>query len=197
MKGYMVDTKQNVSISSIYRFLAQGMHYPDHQWMTTDFFKLLLTILEDLGGVEEKHDIEQLIVSRTAEHLLEELQIEYTRLFVTHHPHTIAPPYGSVYMDQALQSVFTEHTTDYYRQKNFVVTNHSTPPDHLVTELEFLSLLTEQKDSQGEKEFLQSLFRPWFEQFHQKIITASCNPYYRIMMQLIDFFTKEDEDNGI
>ncbi len=189
--------EQSANISNIYSILAQGMDYPDFRRLNGEYFTQLISILEDLGGETEAETVRQLINSSNSNNLIEELQVEYTRLFITHYPHTVAPPFGSVYMDHALQSKFTEKTASFYKIKNFSLVDSSIPPDHLVTELEFLALLTSTQDRDGEIQFLNDLFRPWFKRFQQQITSVPCHPYYRIMIQLIDFFTQEDEDYGI
>jgi len=193
----MIAAGQSADVSSFYRFLAQSMRYPDRQWMTADYFNTLLTILTELGGDSEEKEMRAALSATQLTQLLEDLQVEYTRLFINSHPHAIAPPFASIYIDQTLQSAFTEKTYNFYKQKNYTLSEQTVPPDHLVTELEFLSLLTEKGDFHGEEEFLRDLFRPWFQQFQDRISSVSCHPYYKVMTQLIDFFTKEDEENGI
>lgn len=189
--------EQSVNISIIYSFLAHGMRYPNDQRLDGEYFSQLITILEDLGGETEAETVRQLTNLSSSDNLIEQLQVEYTRLFITHYPHTIAPPFGSVYMDHTLQSKFAEDTASFYKTKNFLLVDNTIPPDHLVTELEFLSLLASRQDKEGEILFLEELFRPWFKRFQQQVTSVSCHSYYRIMIQLIDFFTQEDDDYGI
>ena len=73
---------------------------------------------------------------------------------------------------------------------------HADLPDHLVHELEFLALLAEEQDHAGEEEFLQKLFRPWFRKFHIRVTDGAHHPFYRVVVQLIDFFTKEEDKDG-
>jgi len=193
----MVTADQSVTTSSFYRFLALSMRYPDAQWMTADYFDTLLTVLAQLGGDTEESEIRTVLDDSQPSQLLEDLQVEYTRLFINSFPHVIAPPFASIYIDQTLQSTFTEQTHAFYKQKNYTVTDGSVPPDHLVTELEFLSLLAEKDDTAGEEAFLQGFFRPWFQQYHKRISSVACHPFYKVVTQLIDFFTKEDEEDGI
>jgi len=193
----MVDVDQSANASSFYRFLAQSMRYPDLQWMTADHFNTLLTVLKKLGGENEEKEIQTTLSEIEPAQLVEELQIEYTRLFINSHPQVIAPPFASIYINQTLQSVFTEETYNFYKKKNYTISDTSIPPDHLVTELEFLSLLTNAGDRLGEEEFLNNFFRPWFGHFKDRISNVVCHPYYKVMIQLIDFFTKEDEEDGI
>lgn len=188
---------QSADVSAFYRFFAQGMRYPDRHWMTKHYFDTLFIILSELVDETETVEIQTILSSQSLPQLVEELRVEYTQLFINHYPHVIAPPFASIYMDQMFQSFFTEKTDKFYQQKQFTVSKTSVPPDHLVTELEFLAKLAEDGDFYGEEEFLCQLFRPWFHQFQDRISNTSCHCYYRVMVRLIDFFTKEDEENGI
>ena len=181
-------------IARIYRFLAQCMQYPDKEWMGEDFFNVLYTLLGTLGAVDDGVAIKQSIDS--SEDFLEDLQVEYTRLFINGVPHVIAPPYGSVYMDKALQGKFAGDTLAFYRKKGFNMEDDADLPDNLIHELEFLSLLAKEGDFAGEEEFLKKLFRPWYDRFHPKVTEGAHHPYYKVIVQLIDFFTKEEDKDG-
>ncbi len=190
----MSTTEPSEDISRVYRFLAQCMQYPDVEWMTQEFFNVFYNFLGTLGAVEDGVLIKKALDS--ANDFIEDLQVEYTRLFINGIPHVIAPPYGSVYMDKALQGAFAGDTLAFYREKGFGMDEDADLPDHLIHELEFLSLLVEEKDFAGEEEFLTKLFRPWYEKFHPRVTEGAHHPYYRVVVQLIDFFTKEEDKDG-
>ena len=186
------DTSQD--IAAVYRFLAQCMQYPDPEWMDENFFDVFYNLLGTLGGIEEGIEIRKSI--NNAKDHIEDLQVEYTRLFINGVPHVVAPPYGSVYMDKSLQGTFAGNTLAFYRQKGFTMDKDADLPDHLIHELEFLSLLAEEKDFAGEEEFLKKLFRPWYHQFHSRVTKEAHHPYFRVVVMLIDFFTKEEDEDG-
>ena len=154
------------------------------------FYNLLGTLGATEDGVSIKKEIDN------SNDYLEDLQVEYTRLFINGMPHVIAPPYGSVYMDQSLQGAFAGDTLAFYREKGFGMDEKADLPDHLIHELEFLSLLAEDNDSDGEEEFLKKLFRPWYSKFHPRVTEGAHHPFYRVVVQLIDFFTKEEDKDG-
>ncbi len=66
-------------------------------------------------------------------------------------------------------------------------------PDHIVHELEFLSHLAEDGDLVGEKEFLENYFLAWFPDFKDRVLSEAHHPYYRLVITMIDYFTKEEE----
>jgi TorA maturation chaperone TorD len=190
----MSNTAPSQDIARVYRFLSQCMQYPDAQWMNEEFFHVFYNLLGTLGGVEDGISVKREIDN--ADNPLEDLQIEYTRLFINGVPHVIAPPYGSVYMDQSLQGAFAGDTLAFYRKKGFGMEESADLPDHLLHELEFLSLLAEDNDLAGEEEFLTKLFRPWYAKFQLRVTEKAHHPFYRVVVQLIDFFTKEEDKDG-
>ncbi len=193
----MTNPDTSKDIASVYRFLAQCMEYPDRSWMSKDFFQALDHLLEQLGGQDEKEAIHTALDNPgDFADFIEDLQVEYTRLFINGIPHLVAPPYGSVYMDKSLQGKFAGDTLAFYREKGFAMGEKADLPDHLIHELEFLSLLASESDHDGEALFLKKFFRPWFGEFHRRVTLETHHPYFRVISQLIDFFTKEDDNNG-
>ncbi len=190
----MSTTETSENIARVYRFLAQCMEYPDSEWMNEDFLNVLYSLLGTLDAVEEGVSIKTEIDK--SDDFIEDLQVEYTRLFINGAPHVIAPPYASVYMDQSLQGTFAGDTLAFYRKKGFGMNADADLPDHLLHELEFLSLLAEEKDFAGEEEFLKKLFRPWYNKFYPAVTNGAHHPFYRVVVQLIDFFTKEEDKDG-
>lgn len=167
------------------------MKFPESSWLTEDFKNTFLGLLKQLGGLKEMSELEPHFKNNT--NLLEELQIEYTRLFINGVPHVAAPPYASVYLDKSLQGIHTSETLAYYREKGCDMAQGSDLPDHIVHELEFLSQLTEDGDHMGEREFLQRFFLTWFPTFRDRLLNEERHPYYRLVINMIDYFTKEEE----
>jgi TorA maturation chaperone TorD len=187
-----VNTTQHLrDISLLYRFLGQSLKFPEASWFTADFRKTFSVLLNQLGAAQEVLELEQSFSDSTD--LLEELQIEYTRLFINGVPHVAAPPYASVYLDKSLQGVHASRTLAYYREKGCDMSVDSDLPDHIVHELEFLSHLVEDGDQEGEREFLQRFFLPWFPDFRDRVLSEANHPYYRLVITMIDYFTKEEE----
>ncbi len=190
----MPDSSPSQDIASLYRFFAQCMQYPDPSWMNEEFFGVLYNLLGSLDAIDEGVEIRRAIEHSSDP--IEDLQIEYTRLFINGVPHVIAPPYASVYMDKSIQGSFALKTLQFYREKGCAMEASADLPDNLVHELEFLSLLAEDKDFAGEEEFLSTLFRPWYKHFCPRVAKETNHPYYRMVVTIIDFFTKEEEEDG-
>jgi len=184
-------SEQRKDISLLYRFLAQSLKFPEHSWFTDDFKTMFFSMLDQLEASEESENLRKFF-ARTDD-FIEDLQIEYTRLFINGVPHVVAPPYGSVYLDKSLQGLHASKTLTYYREKGCDMAEGSDLPDHIVHELEFLSHLAEDGDLAGEKEFLQNYFLAWFPDFRNRVLSEAHHPYYRLVITMIDYFTKEEE----
>jgi TorA maturation chaperone TorD len=171
------------------------MRYPQAEWLTNQFLESFYLLLDALCAHQEKEMIHLAIASSADP--LEDLQIEYTRLFINGVPHVIAPPYGSVYIDKSLQGQHTEKTLRFYTSHGYALKEDADLPDHIIHQLEFLSLMAEKNDAATEAEFLQTIFLPWFGRFHQRVKQESKHPFYSVLVQLIDYLTKEEVEHGI
>lgn len=181
-------------IAVIYRFCAQGMHYPEVAWLTENYLEKLDGLLQALGGEEERAALR---TAWPAGDRLEALQIEYTRLFINGIPHTVAPPYGSVYLDRTLRGRYSDEILAFYRSLGYSLQKNDELPDHIVYQLEFLSFLAEDGNRAGEEEFLRRFFLPWFGMFAARVKSETHHPFYRTIVTIIDFFTKEEEEHGV
>lgn len=188
--------EESATLAGIYNFLAQAMRYPDSHLYAADYPDTLMVLLELLHRDQEKKELAAWKAGDGDR--LEELQVEYTRLFINSgQGPTPAPPYASVYLDGGmLQGGSTEQLAALYRQQGFEPDGNGEPVDHLSFQLQFLALLTARDRHDGsEEKFLADFFRPWFQLFYTKVLENTRHPFYRVSVQLIDFLTKE-EING-
>lgn len=180
-------------VSSLYALLALTMRYPDPSFCNAQLLDTIESLLESLGWEEALGEIRNW---RTATpDFLDDLRTEYTRLFITASPRTTIPPYASIYIDGSgtLCGPATGRTRDFYREYGYDLADTAELADHLSIELDFLAALTAEGQIEAEDKFLQTLFRPWFERFHQRCIQEARHPFYKVSIQLIDFFTKEEQ----
>ncbi len=182
---------ENKQLSVIYRFLAQAMRYPEPAWLNDFFKEQLLELLNSLEWHEEAADLSFNPVSPRD---LEVIQVEHTRLFISAAGGVYAPPYGSVYLSESgtLLNESTDEVREFYRRNGFDLTDNYEAADHIVKELEFLGLLTANNMLAQEQEFLKTYFRPWFTTFAGRVREAAEIPFYRIVIKLIDFFTRDE-----
>ena len=188
--------EEAATLAGIYNFLALAMRYPEESVFSTDFLDTLMVLMGLLALDQEKEELATW-KNKTTDYL-EELQVEYTRLFINSaHGRTPAPPYASVYLDGGmLQGRTTEQIAEFYRAQGFQPETRGEPVDHISCQLQCLALLAARDRHDGaEQEFLTHYFRPWFHHFYTKVLENTRHPFYRVSVQLIDFLTKE-EING-
>jgi TorA maturation chaperone TorD len=187
------DNLQRLPLAEVYNFLALCMRYPDSLFLDNDFFDVFENLLDALELTNEYDTVHRWRINDTQR--IETLQIEYTRLFINTAPQLIAPPYGSFYLDgdNSLQGKSTEKTRDFYRLHSYDITNTSEPADHIRIELEFLAALARENNSEAEDDFLRLIFRPWFTLFYTRIMQQKIHLFYKVSVQLIDIFTKEEQ----
>lgn len=180
-------------LAALYRFCAQSMRFPEKAWVTRSYIDCLIQLLEQLGADEEKTLLVELLSDQ--QRCLEDLQTEYTRLFITGAPHVVAPPYASVYVDRSLCGKSAEKIGLYYQNFGLQVDAQADYPDHLVHQLNFLAILVERGDAEAERDFLTTFFLPWFEQFATRVVMQTRHPFYKIMVEIILYFIKEDSEH--
>jgi len=181
------------TLSALYSFLALTMRYPDPAFCNDQFLDAMDFLLESLDWQAERAEFR--VWREQTDDVVDNLRTEYTRLFITAPPRTTIPPYASVYVDGdgTLFGRTTERTRDFYRERGYDLANDSEPADHISFELDFLAALAAEARFEDEDLFLRTLFRPWFERFQEKSMTEARHPFYKVSIQLIDFFTKEEQ----
>ena len=182
-------------IATLYRFCAQSMQYPDPEWFSENYLSSLYGLLDALGGSTETETLQAAF--NCSKDVLEDLQVEYTRLFINGVPHVAAPPYGSVYLDKTLRGKYSDDILLYYRSLGYDLTAHADLPDSLIHQLEFLSFLAEDENREKEEDFLARFFLPWYPLFATRVKEEAQHPFYRIIVSIIDFFTQEEEEYGV
>lgn len=181
------------TLSSLYSFLALTMRYPDPVFCNDQFLDTLESLVASLDWQTELAALKQW--RRQSADYLDNLRTEYTRLFINSAPRTTIPPYASVYLDgdNCLCGRTTELTQNFYRERGYDLANTTEPADHISFELDFLAALTGEAKFDDEELFLRTLFRPWFERFQEISMKEARHPFFKVSIQLIDFFTKEEQ----
>ncbi len=109
---------------------------------------------------------------------LEEVQAEYTRMFISAYPKLLCPPYESYYREGIVYGNSSTAAREWYRRQGLDFTFEGEPPDHLSVELEFLSL-------KNDRAFLEKL-REWIYEFTERVKNNSAI-YGRCAKDLEDF----------
>ena len=127
---------------------------------------------------------------------LKELEVEYTRLFITAYPKIPAPPYASIYLedDWLVWGNTTVQALEIYREAGLKVSDDFRDvPDHIAAELEFVSYLissqlkAEEKGNIGrhskmssiQERFLVDHLLKWSIFFFDKVIESTGSTFYR------------------
>jgi putative dimethyl sulfoxide reductase chaperone len=115
-----------------FRFLSRTFAYPN------------LAFLPELAGAASlmtthRTQVDVLVASFEKESI-EQLQAEYTRLFINGYPGTPCPPYESVYREHRMHGESSIGVQDAYRAWDLSVAPGLI--DHISTEFEFLSFLS-------------------------------------------------------
>lgn len=141
---------------------------------------------------------------------LEELSLEYNRLFVGPY-RLVAPPYESVYRggEEQVMAACAVQVEKLYREEGLEISSDFKDlPDHIVAELQFMGFLClkeAQAANQGneaealkyiEKQnlFLREHLRQWIEEFSLRLTSGSKSPFYSSLGKLASLFVRLDKD---
>ena len=118
---------------------------------------------------------------------LEELKVEYTRLFITSPYRTPAPPYASVYLssERRLKGEGYDQALAFYREAGFEPVEEGELADHLAYELSFMALLLEEGKLDLLGRFLSEHFLRWYPRFLVALKQADPRPFYRALGDLV------------
>lgn len=132
-----------------FRFFSLIFSYPSEKML--EEIEALVTHLPEYSQLVEKF----------RSHTLEELQTEYTRLFVTDFPTLTCPPYESYYREGSLYGNASIEVEDIYRNHGLEYSFEGEPPDHISVELEYLALT-------GDEEFVRRM-KEWVFEFTERV----------------------------
>ncbi|MEW5745581.1 MAG: molecular chaperone TorD family protein [Nitrospirota bacterium] len=97
-----------------------------------------------VAAVSEAVDDEAALLTACVQQMqctpLEQLQEEYTRLFINSYPTLLCPPYESFYRDGTLYGSSSAEVKEIYKTYGLDYTYEGEPPDLLSVELDFLAL---------------------------------------------------------
>ncbi len=189
----------------VYRFLARCFSYPDTELIRLLDGDSLAEILDSwsvlgLDASAQMKEITSWLESAGPAAALDEMQIEYTRLFVNAYPRIAAPPYSSIYLDKDHQvwGPSTAQAGRFYEEAGLSPSeDFADIPDHIAAELEFVSYLileqqklqpegtaTDQDTVEIEERFLAGHFLKWVPQFLNQVVESTENTFYGTIAHL-------------
>lgn len=179
--------------ADIFKLLAACFYKPEKEVLIdNDLTGTLASLVKDIsdkayrGAMQMKEALKK--------YSIEELQVEYTRLFIG--PFGVAvPPYGSYYLEKTGE-VMGETTRDVltlYRKEGLVIDKEFTElPDHIAVELEFVYYLVTTLNNPGVHDtgkkydilhalyiqFYSKYFFPFIGAFSNRLLQETDNDFY-------------------
>lgn len=174
-----------ISLPEKYAFLSYSIKFPSKDIMNPDYISFLKELLHGCGQSACQKELAEKI--ELSENFLEDIQIEYTALFINNFPQLPAPPYESFYLspNRLLNDKITDDVLSFYNRCGFSFEDIEELPDHISVELEFLGLLAEDRLTEEYNEFLNSHFIKWFPEFKERVLENSTHPFYKAIVELI------------
>ena len=185
----------------VYKILSTCFQYPDKDSVTYLKESVTKDLNECLRGLPYGDEMRtaydslvSVIRSQISTFTLEDLQVEYTGLFITAFHDSFCPPYESIYRDDGrrLMGESTVSVKRYYNRFGLGVSQiFKDLPDHIAAELEFMFFLSFNEGkfvSDGcdeerklcidyEKKFLEEHMLRWIPDFVECLETSS-NPEF-------------------
>jgi TorA maturation chaperone TorD len=131
----------------------------------------------------------------------EDMEVEYSRLFILAFPSRPVQPFGSYWLETD-QHLFGESTLEIKKmmaEHGIEVTdNTGLLPDHIVSELEFMAYLAGLDDTtthQTQQELLEQHLALWTPQFTEALRAANPACHYRLAADFLDQLIAWDMQN--
>ncbi len=114
---------------------------------------------------------------------LEELQSEYTKLFISDFPFLLCPPYESYYREGIVYGNTAVEVGEFYREQGLSFAYEGEPPDLLSAELDFMAIT-------NNKAFLKRL-KEWVFDFTERVKRNS--EMYGVCSDELEGFLKQEQ----
>ena len=199
----------------IYRQLARFFSYPDVDLVNFLSGEEMEEHAESCRclGIEPDESIGEIVSwlheCSDLQTALRELEVEYTRLFITAYPSIPAPPYASIYLehDRLVWGNATIEALEIYREAGLKVSDDFRDvPDHIAAELEFVSYLISSQLKASEKSdnerlskmlsiqdrFLADHLLKWSISFFDMVTESTGSTFYRESSALARKFMKAE-----
>jgi putative dimethyl sulfoxide reductase chaperone len=169
----------------LFKFLSRCLAFPNEAFIPA--------LREALDRIDTHRDELLALVAAFEREEAEPLQAEYTRLFLNGYPHTICPPYESVYLEKRMHGEAAVAVAAAYSEWEMSVEPGLI--DHLATELEFLAFLAsaESLDNavsadarKASERFTQQHMSRWTPQFTADLKAGAKLNAYRMLGELME-----------
>jgi TorA maturation chaperone TorD len=171
---------------ALYCLLAQALVYPDKHFVANvqaTIGKINLELFDD-ARLQQSAFVRAL--SELATLPLDQIQGEYTRLFINAFPRVPCPPYESTYCEGILLGEAAMQVAEEYRAWGLAV--ESEPVDHVGAELEFVAFLltlNTREACMAANAFARDHLARWLPRFAEDVIRESRLEFYRQVGRLL------------
>ena len=146
-------------------------------------------IVENIKNEKKKENYSLILNILSDESNRENLEAEYTSLFITGYPKTPCPPYYSAYQTGLMVSEHTEELYDIYEKYGIELSNEQFP-DFIPTMMEFLTLLLSNNLEEEAKGFY-SKYLSWLSEFADNIKRNTKEEYFIEISKVLKEFINE------
>jgi TorA maturation chaperone TorD len=190
----------------IYRLLAACYYPPSKELVEERCCATLADLLAPVAPDAAQYASDAVVVDSNSS--MDALAVEHARLFIGPFQ-LIAPPYGSIYLDDAktVMGDSTARVAAFYHNCGLqLAEDFHELPDHFAVELEFMSFLAfKQREAEVsgdtnevaritslQQEFLDRFLMPWLEPFTSAIINDGEAPFYQAVARCTATFINAD-----
>ena len=175
---------EHENISRLLDVLSLCFSFPDKTTWTNKLFEII-------DVLSKEFDIN--CESNTSTTSLEDLQAEYTRLFINTGTGKIVAPYASVYLDDKglLCQEGLDEALNFYKRGGLSPKASSEPQDHIMHELSFLARLIEDNNWGLFCEFLNTHLLKWFPIFYSRLLKAKPICFYEQVVKITNFILSQ------
>lgn len=190
----------------VYRLLSACFYPPSKELFEESCCATLAALLAPVAADAAQYAADANLAA--GNNSLEALAVEHARLFIGPFQ-LIAPPYGSIYLDDA-KTVMGDSTARvgafYHNCGLTLAEDFHELPDHFAVELEFISFLAfKQREAEAsgdtgeaarivslQREFLGRFLMPWLEPFTSAVISDGEAPFYQAIARCTAAFINAD-----
>lgn len=190
--------------AEVYNLFSQIFTQPDKsQILENQIPEELCALYAELNTLIKSN--EKCSIELTSDHILDDILLEYTRIFLGPFK-VLVPPYGSYYLDEQkqLNQQSTVEVEKFYDKFELEISvEFKDLPDHIIPELEFMQYLifnegtpdtnsdfTIEDYRAAQKEFFMKLFYPFCKSVCNDIINTTTVKFYNsvsiLLLQFLD-----------
>lgn len=184
--------------ANIYKIISQLYYYPVEETK-----QLLDQLQQCVKSSPPLCNIVETMIGQFQTSNLLDLQVDHTKLFIGS-PHTLAPPYSSVYLDgeRCVMGVTTEKVVSAYEEAGLSL-NHQylELPDHISVEFEFMYYLIFQYIQTSnsvymdqQKSFFMTHIYQWVPIFLDRVNSCSSENFYKTLSMLTKQFLHAEQE---